>query len=205
MHCTCSRSCLLKYTNPLTRLTLSKEIHIHGKRTIFNENNEGGKASTMHQVHRRSSLTQTPLTNPYPTKALSSDALNKTTKQRCDKSDNVLYVSSTTKTNPQTCTSARASKRSRSSGRVPIAAPQRSCLLLSFVARGKSRFLIRSVRDINATSYQSQPRKTGKNKNKKRRRRRQERVEGGDIRGLLSVVGQRCKLVPCKTPTLPYK
>lgn len=49
-------------------------------------------------------------------------------------------------------TAATASKRVRSSGRVPIAAPQRSCLLSSFVANGKSRFLMRSVRDINATS-----------------------------------------------------
>ncbi len=49
-------------------------------------------------------------------------------------------------------TSASAAKRSRSSGRVPMAAPQRSCLLASLVARGKSLFLIRSVRDINATS-----------------------------------------------------
>lgn len=34
-----------------------------------------------------------------------------------------------------------------------MAAPHLSCLLLSFVARGKSLFLIRSVRDISATSW----------------------------------------------------
>ena len=48
--------------------------------------------------------------------------------------------------------SERAAKRLRSSRRVPMAAPQRSCLFASLVARGKSRFLMRSVRDINATS-----------------------------------------------------
>mmetsp|Transcript_9652 Transcript_9652/g.12150 ORF Transcript_9652/g.12150 Transcript_9652/m.12150 type:complete len:238 (-) Transcript_9652:339-1052(-) len=48
--------------------------------------------------------------------------------------------------------STRAAARSLSSGRVPIAAPTRSCLLLSLDAFGKSLFFCKSVRAMRATS-----------------------------------------------------
>ena len=46
----------------------------------------------------------------------------------------------------------RAAARSRSPGRVPIAAPTSSCLFASLDAEGKSRFFFRSVREVRAMS-----------------------------------------------------